>query len=172
MSASPIDCPITWIRRIKGCLFVSIFRELFSGGPGENVKGHGLRSPRHGTLSIECSLHRRLLVRPVIARTCLAALACSALPGLALMGEQLRWMSALLIRTILTSPISDALPPKTIFANICQLLGHQMPACHPGEQRPVQKELHLRGPAIGQGRRVSCVLGSGTLKSRSRKPWQ
>jgi hypothetical protein len=31
----------------------------------------------------------------------------------------------------------------------------------------VQKELHLRGPAIGQGCRISWILGARTFKSRS-----
>ena len=78
-------------------------------------------------------------------------------------------MSALLIRTILISPLSDELPPKAILPNICQLLGHQMPL--PSRRAAsVEKELQLRGLAIGQGHRVSCVLGSGTLKSRSQNP--
>src|ERR1700719_2359373 len=33
----------------------------------------------------------------------------------------------------------------------------------------VQKKFHLRGPAIGQGRRFCWILGSRTLKSQSLK---
>ena len=55
---------------------------------------------------------------------------------------------------------------------ICQIFANSWVIrcrCHPGEQRPSRRS-YLRGPAIGQGRRVSWVLGSGTLKSRSRNP--